>query len=142
MYSALDVARYIVDKCNAALSAITNLKLQKILYFVQAEFLVKKHTPCFSEDIYAWNYGPVVPSVYREYKVYGGSSIPSFSKRDRKEYGIADSDMELINEVVKQCQRYSASELVEITHDQAPWKDAFRNGTGIIKKEAILSYFE
>jgi len=142
MYDVLIVARYIIDKCNAAGSAITNLKLQKILYFVQAEFLVETHYPCFHEEIYAWNYGPVVPSVYREYKVYGGSCIPSFPQHNWEDYGIDDADRRLIDGIVDQCKQYSASALVEITHNQAPWRDAYQKGDGKITKDAILEYFE
>ncbi|MCD7803004.1 MAG: DUF4065 domain-containing protein [Clostridiales bacterium] len=142
MYDALTIARYIVDKCNAAGSAITNLKLQKMLYFVQAEFLVDAHYPCFNEEIYAWDYGPVVPSVYRAYKVYGGSCIPSFPNHDWNKYGIATSDRKMIDEIVDQCMKYSASALVEITHNQSPWKNAYQNGNGKIEKSDILKYFE
>ena len=68
MYSAVDVARYIIWYCKRQGYSISNLKLQKILYFVQAEFLVNTGKPCFSEEIEAWDFGPVVPEVYHEFK--------------------------------------------------------------------------
>ena len=49
MYSAIDVARYIIAHCNRNGQTISNLKLQKILYFIQAEFLVVQDKPCFQE---------------------------------------------------------------------------------------------
>ena len=66
MYNALSVAHYIIDFYNRNNRGISNLKLQKVLYFVQAEFLVGTfdHRPCFSDPIEAWDFGPVVPSVY------------------------------------------------------------------------------
>ena len=45
MYSALDVARYIIWYCEEKKYIVSNLKLQKILYFIQAKFLVEKNTP-------------------------------------------------------------------------------------------------
>lgn len=57
MYSVLDVARYVVARSNRA-GAISNLKLQKVLYFIQAEFLVVQNMPCFAEQIEAWDFGP------------------------------------------------------------------------------------
>ena len=54
MYRALDIAHYIIQRCNTTNRTISNLKLQKILYFVQAEFLVTKNQPCFVEEIQAW----------------------------------------------------------------------------------------
>ena len=76
MYKALDIARYIIERCNQNSKTISNLKLQKILYFVQAEFLVAKNQPCFREKIEAWDFGPVVPDVYFAYRMYGSTNIP------------------------------------------------------------------
>lgn len=76
MYSAIDIARYIIWYCKSHGYTISNLKLQKILYFVQAEFLVSAGAPCFYEDIEAWDFGPVIPEVYHEFKIYGSSGIP------------------------------------------------------------------
>lgn len=78
-YDALEVSRHIINYSNDAGYGITALELQKLLYFVQAYFLIKKGKPCFRDDIEAWDFGPVVPSVYREYKRYGGS-MSSLSK--------------------------------------------------------------
>ena len=64
MYSVLDVAKYVIFYSNEKKYDISNLKLQKILYFIQAEFLVSENEPCFYEEIEAWNFGPVVPEVY------------------------------------------------------------------------------
>ena len=51
MYSALLVAKYIIRRCAERGKSISNLKLQKILYFVQAEFLVDLGTCCFPDTI-------------------------------------------------------------------------------------------
>ena len=47
MYSAVEVAKYIIWYCKRQGYSISNLKLQKILYFVQASFLVNQGKPCF-----------------------------------------------------------------------------------------------
>lgn len=80
MYKALDIARYIIERCREKNRTVSNLKLQKILYFVQAEFLVTKNQPCFAETIEAWDFGPVVPEVYYEYRMYGSANIPCIGK--------------------------------------------------------------
>ena len=61
MYRASDIARYIIERCKETNRTISNLKLQKILYFVQAEFLVSTNHACFSDPIEAWDFGPVGP---------------------------------------------------------------------------------
>lgn len=142
MYSALDVARYIILYCNRLGQTISNLKLQKILYFVQAEFLVSNGKPCFSERIEAWDFGPVVPDVYHRYKVYGGASIPCIGADDNY-CPFNEKDRKLADGIIKECAKYSASMLVEITHKQSPWQKAYQKRSGtLISNESIKSFFQ
>ena len=76
MYSAMDIARYIVDKCTNDGCPISNLQLQKILYFIQRDYL-KKDSQAYSEEIQAWQFGPVVPDVYYRYCGFGAMPIES-----------------------------------------------------------------
>lgn len=159
MYNVLDVARYIINYCNEKGINISHLKLQKILYFVQAKFLISGHDKgCFIEDIEAWDFGPVVRAVYNEFRSYGSSSIPKVEQYidfkegiwnaktiDFDENIIADEDKELINDMVDKCSEHTASYLVEVTHAQDPWRDTFKDGEGrnnIILREAIKKYFK
>lgn len=142
MYRAIDVARYIIWYCKQRGYSISNLKLQKILYFVQAEFLVNENRPCFKEEIEAWDFGPVVPEVYHEFKIFGSADIPKVVCGAADEV-ILERDQVIINEMVDECGEYSAARLVEITHNQAPWKEAYEKYcNNIIRKEAIKRYFE
>ena len=77
MYSAETIAEYVIHYCDKKGKIMTNLKLQKILYFIQVNFLVTIDNPCFKEDIFAWGFGPVIPEVYRKYKAYGSTHIPA-----------------------------------------------------------------
>lgn len=141
IYKALDIAKYVVDYSFDRKKTVSNLRLQKILYFIQAEFLVSKNIPCFFEDIYAWSLGPVVPEVYREYKIFGSASIPSKGTKDVY-YEIMQSDKDLINEMVDQCNEYSTSMLVQFTHEHDPWIRAFKSPVSQkISLDAIKAYF-
>lgn len=140
MYDALIIARYIIDRCNDKRYAISNLKLQKILYFVQAEFLVVMNVPCFRENIEAWDSGPVVPVVYQKYKVYGGGNIPSVKPTHLS--GINGDAQKLIHGVVDECSKYSASKLTEIVHHQSPWKNAYQRRDNTISNTVIKKYFQ
>ena len=138
-YKALDVARYIIEYCKDEGYIVSNLKLQKILYFVQAEFLVKKDEVCFDEKIEAWDFGPVVPKVYQEYKVFGSTNIIT---RNKKHIFIESKDRNMINSIVDVCAKHSATELVDITHNQTPWiesYDRFRNNE--ITTDSIKNFF-
>lgn len=159
MIPVLDVARYIINYSNEKNYSISNLKLQKLLYFVQAYYLAftSSHEPCFSDEIEAWDFGPVVPSAYHEFKSFGGGDIPpvmTYYKLDTKDNlwsirevrfdgdCISENDKKLINDIVDKFSAYSASDLVQLTHNQAPWKKAYRSRqNAVITQEAIRGYF-
>lgn len=155
VYEVLDIARYIINYNNQHGCGISNLKLQKILYFVQAAFLVNKSEPCFYEDIEAWDFGPVVPEIYHEFKMYGSNDIPHIN--DYIDYSkgiweakkvifneniISGDDKKLLDNMIEQCNQHSANDLVRITHGQAPWQNAYNRGfNNIISKESIKNFF-
>lgn len=150
-YDALEVSRHIINYSNDAGYGITNLKLQKLLYFAQAYFLTEKGCPCFRDDIEAWNFGPIVPSVYREYKRYGGFYVfsvetyidPLTLKRKRFEDKIISvEDKKLINSVVDAFAEYSNSCLTDLVHGQTPWQEAYRSDQGkIISANTMKRFF-
>ena len=154
-YNVLDISRYIINYSNVKDYGISNLKLQKILYFVQAYFLIETGSPCFKEKIEAWDFGPVVPKAYCEYKQYGCGDIPttkSFIMIDKnniwnskrvefKKIAISDDDKSLIDKVVDKFSEYSATDLVELTQHQTPWIDAISSQSNEIKNESIFEYF-
>lgn len=157
IYNVLDVARYIINYSNANEYGVSNLKLQKLLYFVQAEFLAftKDKQPCFAEEIEAWGFGPVVPVVYQEFKQFGSANIPSIEAYHeisddweivRKRFDnncIEMKDQLVINEIIDGFADYSATALVMITHRQYPWKAVYEKGMNhVITKKSIKEYFE
>lgn len=158
MYRVLDVCRYIINYSNSEGYGVSNLKLQKLLYFIQVYFLLnsEKQEPCFSEKIEAWDFGPVVPVAYHEYKQYGSTDIPpvdsyieyerndpwSASRIEYNEDCILDKDKELINTVIKELSKYSATDLVTISHNQTPWKNAYvQYGNKEITISSMREYF-
>lgn len=158
MYHVLDVCRHVINYSNEKNYGISNLKLQKILYFIQAFFLINspKGEACFPERIEAWDFGPVVPEAYHEYKQYGGGDIPTidsyfvFDRKDpwsseKLEYRddqIRERDRRLMDEVVDRFADYAATDLVKLTHRQAPWKEAYvPNENQEITVKAIKDYF-
>lgn len=159
MYPVLDVCRYIINYSNEQNYGISNLKLQKILYFVQAYFLAftEEHEPCFPEKIEAWDFGPVVPEAYHEYKQYGSGDIPMITSyiewndeniwdSQRIDYDpsrISQKAKEIIDAIVDKFSEYSATDLVTITHNQAPWKKAYiPHMNNEITHESIRGYFD
>lgn len=145
-YSATDVAKFFIiraskNKIDDGLSeGITNLKLQKILYFAQAAHVALYNKKIFKDKIVAWKYGPIVEPVYFAYKKFKNNPIPA-SKESRLR--MNKKDIEFLNGVWDLFEKYSASELVSITHQHAPWRDAYGKGKNSeIKVEQLRDYYK
>lgn len=100
---------------------ITNMKLQKMLYFVQGLSLAIKGKPVFKEALQAWLHGPVVKSVYSKYKVCGHDTI-----EDVEPVIVDEETSALLEFVYQRYGKYSASELRKITHAQSPYKKHYQ----------------
>ncbi len=143
-YSVQDVAKWILlrNKCEEAIEGgdfISNLKLQKLLYYAQGSYMALKDKPLFNEDFEAWTYGPVVPEVYHEYKKYDSHGIDTSEMYIDKEI-ISKEDSAILEEVYQEFGQYSASKLVKMTHSETPWMETPKNT--VISKESIKKYFK
>ncbi|WP_072684032.1 Panacea domain-containing protein [Holdemania sp. Marseille-P2844] len=150
-----DVARYIINYCNDSNIPVSNLKLQKLLYFVQGVSFAAFGEACFTSEFEAWSFGPVMPEVYHEFKVFGSNSIPKvetyYDFTDPHDIvktfdeSVLDSNTKLLVElVVKMFKNYSSTKLVSMTHAQAPWADVYEPDQKSIKitNESIKKYFQ
>lgn len=117
---------------------ISNLKLQKLLYYAQGSFLAVTGHPLFDDTIVAWQHGPVVENVYREYKENGANGIP-FSD-DFNFDTFTTGENELLKDVYDTFGQYSAWKLRNMTHNEAPWKTTHQND--IIPLPIIKDYFQ
>lgn len=129
MNNAIEISKYILclAQCNG--DTITNLKLQKLLYYAQAWFLVNNNnTKLFEDDIEAWQYGPVVPSVYNEYKIFGRAPIEIDCDLNKDFSNLCDNTKQYLNEFCEAFLKYSATELVGMTHQEKPWQEAITKG--------------
>lgn len=144
----MDVSEYILRK-----QLTGNLKLQKLLYFVQAYFLIKKGIPCFSDKIYAWDSGPTIPAVYR----YFSRSTLFFAfpddiyivenedgRLERRCYDIENipkDDRKLIDEVIEAFSGYTPSWMLDLIRGQDPYIKACKD-EGEIKLMDLKEFFE
>ena len=138
-YSALEVAKYIISSCCESGTPISNLKLQKLLYFIQGEFFKVKGQPAFEDDLSAWQLGPVVSSVYYEFCVYAGT--PILNTYHTK---ICDDDKVIIDTVVSNKKDMPAWKLVDETHQiGTPWHKIYneKGNRSIIPKYLIAEHF-
>lgn len=145
----IDVAKYILNKINC-----THLKLQKLVYLCHADYLCDNGDALFTDDILAFIYGPVVESVYNQYK--GKKNIEQnvdnkeilFSKIEEMptksrilfaENGILK--VSSIDKTLDKYEKYTASELVDLTHkENSPWDIASKKELKKISNDLILEF--
>lgn len=121
MHSALDVAAWFLNEVDReAGDSITNLKLQKLVYYAQAWAVALLGRPLFHEPVEAWAHGPVVNCVYQEYKDHGFDSLP----RSRKRPQFAPEERVVLEDVLAVYGEHSASFLEALTHGEQPWQTA------------------
>lgn len=135
-----ELAIGIISYCNNNNIRISNLKLQKILYYIQGYAIKETHEPAFDAEIHNWQYGPVVEEVYFEYNQFRGEDIvlKDYDRRDgffKRKNAIND----IVLKVLNNCKNKSAFELVEMTHKEDPWKNTRQNE--VIKLDIISEYF-
>lgn len=126
MYTALDLSKYVISKCVEDGHPITNLQLQKILYYIQVYFLQHDEI-AFPDAIEAWQFGPVVPNVYYYYCGYGAMPIVSTHER----FIVESKDKSIINSIVESKRDLDPWKLVEETHRKnGAWDQTYKNGSG------------
>lgn len=138
MCTCFKVAEYFLSlQGDDAGDAISNMKLQKLLYYAQGFALAVMDKSLFDEDFEAWEYGPVLRPVYDKYKRYGNSAIPRPKRFSFAPYTKEERD--LLDEVYRAFGQYSAWALSEMTHQTPPWNQTPRNA--VIPKSAMKEYF-
>lgn len=142
MQTADNVASWFLSRNAArALSGetdfISNLKLQKLLYYAQGIHSALYDEPLFTESIEAWQYGPVVDAVYQKYKANGADGIKDFTPPEENFKPTEETTLQFVQNAFGQ---FSAWKLAEMTHEEMPWKDTPRNE--VIPLERIHSYFK
>ena len=137
-YNAIDIAKKIICKTDVEHGdTLSNLKLQKLLYYMQGFHLVFFDEPFFNESIEAWTYGPVVPVVFQEFKKYKKRSINPDNYHD--DLVLTDDEQQMFDMVYSEYNRYSAVALMNMTHTEGPWKN---HGIGdVITNEELRAFF-
>lgn len=142
MCKALEVANKLLEIADRNGDLITNLKLQKLLYYAQAYYMVNNNgEKLFDDDIQAWEYGPVVPAVYQQYKKYNSFPI-DYKKVKGKGCRFTANQLEYLNDFASEYFRYSATELVTRTHIEQPWQSAASKGrNSAINTKEMYEYY-
>ena len=124
MIDCLNAARYFIARAyeDSMEAEMTNMKVQKLLYYSQSLHLAMYDEPLFAEEIQAWRYGPVCPPAYRFYSEFEANQLPVPSQELLLQ--IPDDQKKLLEEVWENFGGYHAYLLSDMTHLEFPWKKA------------------
>lgn len=124
-YPAVDVAKWFINAVDRESGdSITHLKLQKLLFYTQAWSLALRDEPILNEEFEAWAHGPVVRSVFDQYKDYSWNAIPRVECDDGCEF--SDEAIEHFELIQNAYGQLSAKQLEAMTHRERPWREARR----------------
>lgn len=139
-----DVASYIISYFQERGGLITNLKLQKLLYYVQGWYLAfHDGNPAFDGEFEAWIHGPVNNEIYQQFKSKQWRPILD----QQSKVTLGDDLKDLVDKVLEVYGGDSAIDLELRTHREAPWIEARgnlpedSNCSIIITKESMYNYF-
>ena len=157
MYDPIAIANFFLDLAEGdprPTAAIAPLKLQKLLFVAHGWHLAFQGRPLVREPFGAWRWGPVVESVYQEFKRFGSEPITEKGTRSYKrarnevayyepELGSNDQDVKRVLEWVwKWYGQYTGPQLTSITHKpESPWSQAVENGWTLIPEGVIKKYY-
>lgn len=142
MVSVFDVAKafLVLDDKKDASDGISNLKLQKLVYYAQGFHLAFHDTLFFPERIEAWPHGPVAPALYHEYKQYEGRPIDPPKDFDLED-NFSKEQIEILQDVHDVYGQFSGWQLRNISHEEPTWinNEADRN---VISEQEMREYFK
>jgi uncharacterized phage-associated protein len=146
-YDVRAIANWVLDCAEAGGRSLTNLAINKVLYFLHANYLVHFDRPLVTAKIEAWELGPVFREIYQAFKVYKDRSITSRINRINPATGssevckvqMQDEEIEFLRKFVDTYIGMSPSALVTLSHKTGgPW-DTVWNHDGRVNSSMKIS---
>lgn len=137
-HDPLRVAQYILWVLRDA--AVTPMQLLKLVYISHGWMLGLYGRPLINSSVEAWQYGPVVPSVYKAYRRFGGGTITEFPSTEPS--GFSPSERSVMQQVCEGYGKYTGIQLSALTHRPGtPWEVARRRGGTVIPDDVIEDFY-
>ncbi len=137
--SAINISKYLIYKAlkEDGGELLSNMKLQKLLYYCQGGYYAKYKEKLFEDKILALH-GPVVAEIYHEYKNFGSNGIELNTDKPPK-INLSDNQTDMIDDVYDFFKQFSAVKLMDMTHNEDLWKDTVYNDE--ISLEKLYQHF-
>lgn len=144
MASVFDCANFFIDIANSTDDDnMTNMKVNKLLYYAQGTHLARTGKPLFKEAIKAWEHGPVIPQVYNKYSVCGRQPIEQADEGYSSQVFTCD-ELSTLLDVMSEFGKYTGSTLRKMTHENGtPWANAYvKDKSNVIPLRTIRLFFQ
>ncbi|OLF37597.1 MULTISPECIES: Panacea domain-containing protein [unclassified Psychrobacter] len=120
-YSAIAIANAFIEQANnGKTNNLTPMKLQKLMFFTQSWYLKSSNIPLFDGNFERWQYGPVLPEIYHEFKKFGAKNINEFGSdmwSERQKVNSSDHQViDFLEKIIDIYGNYSGTELSWMTH--------------------------
>ncbi len=154
-YDGRAIANYVLDFCEKRGRGVTNLALQKIVYFCHVWTLLDRQQPLIKHEFEAWKHGPVIQYLYHDFKEFDNApitkralSLDPFTGERTKAFCVLDDATEkLLARIIDFYSQLSASHLVDLSHvEDGPWHTVWYHGGNVnpgmrIKNEQIVRFY-
>jgi uncharacterized phage-associated protein len=131
-----DVAAFLLQRCGT----MTTFKLHKLLYYAQGWSLAWDRKPLFDAKFKAYENGPVVPMLFNDHR--GARHVSRWPQGDPER--LTDEEQDTVRAIVERYGKKTPEELVAMTHEEPPWKDAWGGDATTaheIKLDAMRAFF-
>ena len=128
-YNPLTVANYIIEKAEAQGRRLTPMQIIKLVYISHGFSLAMLRRPLLNEEVEAWRYGPVIPSLYRRFKKFGSREVdellpPAFFGLRTEQ--LDPQDKQLLDAVFDKYGNLNGIQLSHLTHRRGtPWAESY-----------------
>ncbi len=143
--SSRDVANFYIELFKDSEDPMTKTRLQKFMYFAQAESMARLNRMLFDDDFEAWHYGPVIPRISVQFKNVKDSEPIKTTVGSYDIHVFTPEQLEVLMDVAKFCGKYSTAELSRLTHvPGGPWESVHSDDgkPAKISKKSIKSFYK
>jgi len=155
-YDVRAIANFVLDLAAAESRPVSNLVINKVVFFLHAHYLVEFDQPLVSAKVEAWNFGPVFRELYKEFRGYSDQPItkraerldPESGNRMICEYSLDRDERDFLEVIARKYVRLSPSALVALSHEKGgPWDQVWNhdtptNATMSISNEVIRAWYQ
>lgn len=146
-YSAITIANSFLDLAEAEGRELTQMQVIKLVYVAHGWSLSLLDRPLINERVEAWQFGPVISSLYQHLKKFGAAPVKGRLPKSifDKNTELDPVDRTLIEQVYEKYGRLSGVQLSHLTHRSGtPWSTTYRLGvTGkVIPNEVIKDHYD